>query len=370
MSRAKGVLQQGADGCFTLSSPKEFQSFQWRSGMPTDLSPHLPAFAKGWPSPSACRTSRVHPNWSFSKILVATTSRRRMPSNMKVHLYDVHNQASPPIEVALAAISATPLVHRMRSVGLNEIRLENCLPPNTSDNVTDYWLLDFTNLRFKNGPGRANRTAPMTGFNLGPEDGFGEETAALYDPTEKVLLVQYNHHGPRASAICSYINYLWLGVMTDYELTIRLNLNASLKLQKQTILRKIQTKITPPKISSDMKNSGTSLESALSLSNSIGGNSIEITISAGRSKKSKLNFEKGHEFISAIKQLMNNGDVVKKLEIEGRPSQGAPIETIDLIEEKIETTIDNLTLGSDLRYTQSSRWEGLLRARNGWSTIL
>ena len=293
-----------------------------------------------------------------------------MPSNMKVHLYDVHTQATTPFEGALAAISATPLDQRMRSVGANEIRLENCLTPNTPANASSYWLLDFTNLRFKNGPGKANRVAPMTGFSLGPDDGFGEETAALYDPSKKVLLIQYNHHGPRASAICSYISSFFPGVMLDYELSIRLNPNAALKLQRQSILRKIDAKITPPKISSSMRKSGTSLDNALSISNSIGGNTIEITISASRSKSSKLDFQKAHEFISAIKELMSNGDAVERLEVEGRPSPGAPIETIDLIEERIETTIYNLTLGSDLRYIQSSRWEGLLKARNGWGAIL
>lgn len=293
-----------------------------------------------------------------------------MSGNMKVHLYDVRRHVSPPIEQALNFIHSQQLAHRMRTIGTTDIRLEACHSPHSATNSSPYWLLDFTNIRFKNGPGRANRTVPMTGFNLGPNDGFGEETAVLYDAHKRVLLVQYNHYGPRASGICSYINSFDPNTTHDYNLTIRINANAANKLNSKSILKKIEAKITPPKISAAMRNNGTSLTRALDMSEDIGGNTIEISISAGRARNAKLNFQKARNFISSVQQLMSIDGAVDKLSVSGQATREATVEVIDLIEEKLEADINNLTLGTDLRYTQLSRWEGLIRARNGWSSIV
>nr|WP_152034632.1 DUF6731 family protein [Paracidovorax avenae] len=210
----------------------------------------------------------------------------------------------------------------------------------------------------------------MTGFNLGPNDGFGEETAALYDPQARVFIVQYNHLGPRASGICSYINSFDHGTTHDYDFSIRIDASAANRLNGKSILKKIDAKITPPKISDSMRRGGTSLLKALDISDDMGGKTIEISISSGKSKNSKLNFQKARDFIASLQRLMSVDGAIEKLEIKGQSTQGAAVEVIDLIEEKVEANINNLTLGSDLRYTQASRWDGLIRARNGWNSIL
>lgn len=305
----------------------------------------------------------------FTKMRAVTTRSHDMSGSMKVHLYDVRRHASPPIEQMLTSIHGQQLAHRMRTIGVIDLRLEQCLPPSSGNNSSPYWLLDFTNIRFRNGPGKANRVAPMTGFNLGPQDGFGEETAALYDAQKRVLLVQYNHHGPRASGICSYVNSFDSNATHDYQLTIRINANAASRLNGKSILKKIDAKITPPKISANMRRQGVSLNKALDISDDMDGRTIEISISAGRSSNSKLNFQKARDFINSLQHLIGDG-AVERLEVSGKATPDSRVETIDLIEEKIEADINNLTLGPDLRYTQSSRWEALIRARNGWNSII
>lgn len=293
-----------------------------------------------------------------------------MTGSMKVHLYDVRRHTSPPIDQTLPTIFTQPLAQRMRTIANADMRLETLAAPNSPNNNSPYWLLDFTNLRFRHGPGKANRAAPVIGFNLGPDDGFGEETAALYDPQHRVILVQYNHHGPRASAICSYINSFDGSTTHDYEFTVRLDAQAANRLNGKSILKKIVVKITPPKISAAMRNGGTSLNRALQISDDLDGNTIELTITSGRSKNGKLNFMRAKSFVQSIVQLTNTTGAVDSLKVTGQASQGTPIEVIDLIEEKMETEITNLTLGTDLRYTQESRWTALVRARNGWNSIL
>jgi hypothetical protein len=119
-----------------------------------------------------------------------------------------------------------------------------------------------------------------------------------------------------------------------------------------------------------MRNGGTSLSKALQISDELDAESIELTISAGRSNGSHLNLQKTRNFISGIAQQFGIQGAVGKLSVSGQTMQGTPVEAIDLLEEKIEVEIDNLTLGADLRYTQDSRWTALVRARNGWSSIV
>lgn len=293
-----------------------------------------------------------------------------MASNMKVHAYDVHRHQSPAIEQMFATISAAPINARLRTIGITEMRMEACFPPNVGINQSNYWLMDFTNLRFKNGPGKANRSAPITGFNLTQNDGFGEETALLYDAKKRVILIQYNHHGPRATSIQSYINSFDVSRTHDYEFWIKPDVDALNRFRGKSILKKITAKISPPKISAQQRSSGVSLSSALQIANDLHGSHIEITISASKARNSKLNFQKAREFIIAVQNLASTTGAVEKLEASGKRSIDTPVEPIDLLSEKLEVSIDNLDLGRDLRYTQASRFEGLIRARNGWNSVL
>ncbi len=293
-----------------------------------------------------------------------------MSGSMTVHLYDVRRHSSPPIDQTFNQIMSQPLAQRMRKIAHTDIRLEECLPPHSQRNSTPYWLLDFTNIRLKNGPGKANLLGPMTGFNIGPNEGFGEETAVLYDAQHRVLIVQYNHHGPRASSICSYFNSFDASQTHDYTLTIRVDTNTATKLNAKSILKKVTIQITPPKISPHMRNGGTSLSKALQISDELDAESIELTISAGRATGARLHLQRTRNLINHITQQFGVKGAVGKLSVTGQTMQGTPVEAIDLLEEKIEAEIDNLALGSDLRYTQDSRWNALVRARNGWSSIV
>lgn len=293
-----------------------------------------------------------------------------MSGSMKVHLYEVARHSSPPIEQVLRQIIAQPLDRRMRSVGTNELRLENLHEPHTGTNDTPYWLLDFTNLRFRNGPGRANRNTPVTGFQMAPDDGFGEATAALYDPHKRVLVIQYNHHGPRATVINAYINGFDPNTTHDYQFRVKIDNSAASKLANKRILTKLSIKISPPDISADLRNGGTSLQKALAIADELEGGTIEITIAAGQAKNAKLNHSKTSKLIERLKKLMDDDGAVEKIEVSGRANPESRVELVDLIEEKIEADINNLVLGPDRRYTQDSRLIGLIRARNGWDNLL
>jgi len=292
---------------------------------------------------------------------------------MKVHLFRVHSQpVGERLETALAAAAAMPIEERLRLIGQREMRLESALAPHTRGNASPYWLADFTTLRFEHGPGKASRTAPIAGFALDVDEGFGEETAMLYDPDTRHVVIQYNHHGPRAGSIQEYLSSVIQDVARSYEFQLRMDEQAEVRLAQRQVIKKLHFKIAPPRMSAGMRHAGVSIERALELSQDLGGQSIEVVISAGRGQ---LANGRAHQMLGALRRVLamdltDGHGAVETLKVHARANVDDESEVINLLMPKIEQEIGDLQMGADRRYTRRSRWDGLLRARNGWTDIV
>lgn len=299
-----------------------------------------------------------------------------MPGEMTVHLFRVsRDQGTPSLETLLRQIERDELEARLKVVGHQEVRLESILPPHVDENDTPYWLLDFAKIRFDHGPGRASRVAAIEGFDLDENEGFGEETAVLFDARHRTMLIQYNHYGVRSSAIQHYFNIYEDDVLRGYGLGVALDEDAGVKFARKQILKKIHFKIAPPKMSAAQRRAGVGLGQALELNDNLNGANIEIIISAGRQQNAMLNHQRVHNVVAALRRLVGHDDereeaVVQKLEILGKENELAAAESVNLLVSKLETKIPGLNLGDDRRYTQRSRWDALLRARLGWRGII
>lgn len=292
---------------------------------------------------------------------------------MKVHLFRVSSQpVNERLDTVLAAAAAMPIHERLRLIGQREMRLEAALAPHTRGNPSSYWLADFTTLRFEHGPGKASRTAPIAGFPLGADEGFGEETAVLYDPDTLHMLVQYNHHGPRAGSIQEYLSCVTQDTARSFEFQLRMDEQAEVRLAQRQVIKKIHFKIAPPRMSAGMRHAGVSIERALELSQDLGGQSIEVVISAGRGQ---LANGRANQMLAALRRvldldLVDGHGAVETLKVHARADVDDETEVINLLMPKIEQEIGELQMGADRRYTRRSRWDGLLRARNGWTDII
>lgn len=297
-----------------------------------------------------------------------------MPGEMAVHLFDVRRiNHAPPLEILLEQIARAELAARLKVVGHQEIRAEAVVRPRSDGNPTPYWLLDFTKIRFEHGPGKAGRAAAIEGFDLEADEGFGEETAALYDPEHGVLLVQYNHFGVRAGTIQHYFSLYNYedDVIRSYDLLMRMDESAEIRYANKQLIRKLHFKIAPPKMTRFQRQGNVSLGRSLDVSDSLGAESIEIVVTSGRRTESTLNAEGVRALVRRLLPLRGGDDpVLTKLEVAGRDTPVDPTDVLNLIAPKLEFSFPDLVLGDDLRYTQRSRWDGLLRARVGWAHII
>src|SRR5207248_1807943 len=134
-------------------------------------------------------------------------------------------------------------------------------------------------LRFDHGPGRASRRQAIEGFDLQNDQGFGEETAALYDAQRGYLLVQYNHFGVRPGSMQQYLSMFNQNAARAYEFRVKLDETSELRLAQKHILKKITFKVAAGKMTAAQRAAGVGLISAIDLSDSLHGESVEVTVS-------------------------------------------------------------------------------------------
>ena len=296
-----------------------------------------------------------------------------MANEMKVHLFQVHTlEGESRLEDLLEAISIHPLDQRVRTIGHQDIRLEYIAPPRSRSNPSPYWLMDFTRMRFENGPGKISRDDPIEAFDLGDEDGFGEETAVLFDPVTQHMLIQYNHNGARAGKIEEYLCCYDGAIVGKYSLHVVLDRSATARLSQKAIINKLHFKVAPPRITASQRNNNVSLQRAVELADNLDGETVEVIISA---RNGRLNMGRVQSAIRSLTRMVPDGDdfdngALRTFKVSGKNHVNDVSDEINMLLSKEEVTIDGLQLGQGLRFTQASRWDGLLRARRGWNSIL
>lgn len=144
-------------------------------------------------------------------------------ADMTVKLYDVWEDAGNLLSACERIIGMTP-EKRDIVVGGHDMKMEQFVPKYNDENL---FLMDFTKRR-KVGPGRASRKSITQGFKVEDDEGFGEFTAALYDPAAKKILVQYSQYGPRYGNIAKYISDLSDGGVFRFTATVKADVQAEL----------------------------------------------------------------------------------------------------------------------------------------------
>lgn len=134
-----------------------------------------------------------------------------MRSSHPMHVYPTVSRSEnlPLLETLIETVGAHPLEKRMRQVTTQPIRMEDPLPPD--EKFKQVWRLSFLKFRAE-GFGRVSPNRAAESIPLADGESFSEDTAALYDPDSKTLVVQYNHslnsikslrgHGGRFKIYC------------------------------------------------------------------------------------------------------------------------------------------------------------------------
>ena len=283
----------------------------------------------------------------------------------KIHAFHVHKtDGAPAIANILASIAKTEMRQRLKKIGYQRIRLENITPPSSTQK---FWLLDFCKLR-DDGPGRASADSASEDIEIDATESFTENTAALYDPSTNIMVLQYNHNGPKHGVISEYLS-MWLGMQhEEYDLQIKLNKSAQARLKAKKQFTRIKIKAAPAKISADWKKKNVGLKTSIETqANFFGGDIITIDVSVEDARtEDSLSIR---SIINGIVSLAaEDRDAVKQVEVSGRQNDNDKIDVINLISEKLEQVYNKLPLNDGRRIELKIRHEKLEATFNTWRT--
>lgn len=286
---------------------------------------------------------------------------------MKVHMFKViRHEESDRLEEVLKAIASDDLGARLRMIGNHEIRVEDI--KKTRDGL---WLMDFGMLRYEHGPGRAHRARPITGFDFDDGEGFGEETAALFDPAHRCMLVQYNHHGVRSGSIQQYLCQYDASKANLYELAVVYDRETERKLATKTFFSRLSVSMAVSRLSEADRDAGIPLSEAIGIGGEYGARQITLTLSMGQGKHSGLDSGGIKKALRWVKGMLRaDDDAITKAEVTCKENADGIAEVLDLVQQRLTLGFDDITIGDDLRFPLDERWERLMRAHRGWSSII
>lgn len=285
---------------------------------------------------------------------------------MKVYAFKVEkSEDSANLSDVLSELDAqNDLRERIRIVNQTELRAE------AIEFRNGVWFMDFVRIRTAHGPGKVGRDTEVEGFEFEDEEGFGEETAALYDPQTEYLLIQYNHFGVRPAAVADYLSSYVENANNLYTFKPKYDEDVERRLLNQGITRKINFSLDVSRMSAQDRERGASLSEAIDYGRRTGADRVKVEISVQGERHRGLG-DSAREALTSLQAILGqNPDAVRKLEVAGKEDRDAVTEVLDLIGHRLSLEFNDLQLGGDLRYPRDERWRALERARAGWQRIL
>lgn len=290
-----------------------------------------------------------------------------MDGRMKIHLFKVvRHENTEPLEDLLTRVSADDIEARLRVVGSHDVRIEN-----VGRDRGGYWMLDFGMLRYEHGPGRARKDRPIVGFDFEEGEAFGEETAALYDPRSGCMLVQYNHFGVRSGAIQKYLCSYDPGMANAYELAVVFDHDTERKLAAKTFFTRLSVTMAVSRLTEADRDAKVALSEAISIGGEYGARNISFSMSMGPGRHNGLDSVGIKKALKWVKGILHAEEsAISKAEVVCKENPDGVAEVLDLVQQRLTISLNDIPLGEDLRFSQDDRWRGLLRARRAWDDVI
>lgn len=285
-------------------------------------------------------------------------------AKMHMHLFRVNvARGSDTLPDLLARISSTRVEDRSRSAFGTNYRAE------IVDDRGDAWVLNFVKFRDSHGPGKVSRRTPLEGFDLGTGDYFGEDSAALFFPQRRYMVLQYNHSGPRHSAIAEYLSAFRTDRTNTYSLDVKLDVNTERVFRRRrTSVRTFEVGIDMTGMTAADRGALTSLGEASTFAHNLNGNRLELVVSIGPGRRGQSLSDRAKDFLSDLLSGPQK-DAVYKARAAIKRSDDSPTEVIDLIDQKLTST-QLVVVGPGLRLSLADRVNALRVASTRWATVM
>ena len=212
------------------------------------------------------------------------------------------------------------------------------------------------------GPGKVREEREAEAIGLDTDESFSQETAVLYEPSKKVVLMEYNRAGIGAGALAAYL-HSFATEATVYEIKLILDNEASAKAREHEEIRAFHIEVETGEPTDQDHERG--LDIIKAFGKEYGGESITVIVKAGRARsldKERLwnRFDKIIPFRKEAK--------VTTLRQKSTPPEEDQAAWINLLQQdsrlEAQLTVDNRT--RNIRHKE--RWNELIRMINRFNS--
>lgn len=291
-----------------------------------------------------------------------------MTKYVNVNLFDVSwdEERSQRLTDTLTEYSRIPIEGRWR----DDLRLENIDVFDADAVVTSpYFVLNFVKKR-SIGPGRVAARVPVSDIGLNVDEQFGEETAALYLPSQRWLLILHNQYGVGPSRMAEYFNALDPGNAErhfDYRVAPCIDRQAMQRMEQMHNFTSVEVVASVGAFENSGVDVGESVQEAAQAAQAMR-LSLRLEANEVYQKGNSLNFAAMRRLIAS---LLGRGEEVRKLSVKGAENADATDQVVDLIEHKIRVRRNaSELLVVNHRYTHTSKSDLLKRVCRGWINSL
>ena len=288
-----------------------------------------------------------------------------MPRMVTVNLFDVSSgERTPRLSDVIAQFEALPLDRRWR----DDIRLDNIVE-NAIDGRRGLYL-DFAKKRVI-GPGKLANNTAINDIEMARNENFGEETAALYIPHKKWLLILHNQSGVGPNRMMGYFNAVDPGnVQHDFAADPIIDAQVMRQLTRMRSISSVEVTASLDSLQASARDVGVALARAV---RPMGTQRINFSLMANVPYKNDhtLDIRAVKDFVRALRGA--DDDAVTALRVKGDDPDDDNDKDImiDLIRHRLKQKFrdDELAVVNH-RYTIDSRWALLTRSFRRWHNTL
>jgi hypothetical protein len=292
---------------------------------------------------------------------------------MKVHAYKVtkNDKGVLPFEKALEAIWNLPQANRLGTLRQFGVRLESLAL------TGGVYEMEFSKPVYQD-LGKLSGTAPTSAIPLGNDEDFGTFTAAVYDPNTEYLLLEYNHSGARVGYIRDYLSE-FSSHAKGYDLNIKTKDRATIKSISNRDIPKMHLTIAPKKLTvADRARGQSLLTSILSVSDSMEGDTIQLTVSCRQLKgtdnrRAKLGLEQSNleEFAEFADYMKTRNPSAFRLKFIAKDNKNVTEDVLNFLGMKLEyERFLNEAASGPRKYPLQDKLQIIHEARTAWKSLL
>ena len=233
------------------------------------------------------------------------------------------------------------------------------------DTKSDFWVMGFTEGRRQNGPGHYRQGQPTQDLiAFQSDEGFSQQTCAIWHAPTGYMAVQYNHFGVRSGNIGTYLSQFSSGAFSLLTLDPVLREGALEKLEAS----RIQTKLTVGferaalRLGQDTIAQTPSLLRMSETQFETGADTIEFTIS--------LRARRGSLEGTTVKDIVRSAIAARarKLEVRIKEDENTETEVLNLLQQLEVSEISDSSFHptAGLRWTHSERSSVIERVFTAW----